>query len=384
MTEAMSSERIPLLVQFGWAVAEARGRWRQELIQLPHPSTLRPTRVDHVLPLNIERSPKELIRQAEEDVCHLLEKLAALTPALVLDVPLVALPYQSDTATGTVVDHLTMLSRRARGAKDAPDDAPHVGDPALVTRAMAWNDLAGFFYAWDTLIQDTLIGSSSEEAAAYQLGRGLAESYWALAPDVADEDARSWASLLGVTRRDALRRFLIQLTPYVEAGTISAMTASLTTWCDAARAGSVRGRPDAPHRFGTQVMVWRYLLVDRVSPSNFEDPQSTLAYAGQLGTVLRAFVWELLIGGLSAVAVIIALVVLITVKTTPVAAVLTAILGFFSITGAGILAAMKAVANASIIKMRAALNAKIAADAVTILPEEPLKKHGRLGRRAGR
>lgn len=384
MTEAVTSERIPLLIQFGWAVAEARGRWRQELIQLPHPSTPRPTRVDHVLPLNIERSPKELIRQAEQDVCHLLEKLAALTPTLVLDVPLVALPYQSDTATGTVVDHLTMLSQRARGAKDALGDAPRIGDPALVTRVTAWDDLAGFFYAWDTAIQDTLIGSSSEEAAAYQLGRGLAESYWALSPDVADEDARSWASLLGVTRRDALRRFLIQLTPYVEAGTISALTASLTTWCDAARAGNLRGRPDAPHRFGTQVMVWRYLLVDRVSPSSFEDPRSTLAYAGQLGTVLRAFVWELIIGGLAAVAVIIALVVLITAKTTPMAAVLTAILGFFSITGAGILAAMKAVANASIIKMQAALNAKIAADAVTILPQEPLKKHGRLGQMAGR
>jgi hypothetical protein len=77
----------------------------------------------------------------------------------------------------------------------------------LVAAASApWEDLAELLWKFDAHIQDQLSASSEAQACGYQLGRGLAETYWALDPDDPDDpgapdDAaagcRGWDFLLG-------------------------------------------------------------------------------------------------------------------------------------------------------------------------------------------
>ena len=71
----------------------------------------------------------------------------------------------------------------ARGRREA-SSAPVRPDayPAGSEVGKAWEAAAEAIYYWDEQIQDGL-GVSAELLAAYQLGRGLAEAFWALDPD---------------------------------------------------------------------------------------------------------------------------------------------------------------------------------------------------------
>ena len=61
----------------------------------------------------------------------------------------------------------------------------------------AWNTLSNKPYRWDAAIQDRL-ALLPAQSAAYQLGRGLAETFWALEPRIMEStDPRSWELLLG-------------------------------------------------------------------------------------------------------------------------------------------------------------------------------------------
>ncbi len=366
VTEPSDADRVHLVLQLGWASAELRGRCRQVLFGLPQPATSRPTQKDFTLPLNNERSSGELVHQAEKEVLDVINKLKSLSSDLDVDFTMQELPYQSATATGHVLDALPKLCQPVHLAKvtaQADKDKDRVeGDKE------AWRALSNFFYGWDTKIQDTLVTAFSIEASAYQLGRGLAESYWSLDPAIADEDARSWTSLFSSPRCETLKRFMVQLTPYFEPLTMPSTAASLDAWAAVAGTPERRRRDDAVDKLHGQTIVWRTLLIHRVSPHSFTDPRQVVHYAGRVGAVLKTFGLELVIGLGAATLALIAVVFLVGFKNSGVAVVLTALLGLFGITGAGLLAGVKATANASLLKLRTALDAGIIADAVTIQP----------------
>ena len=69
-----------------------------------------------------------------------------------------------------------------------------------LNRPETWELLADCLYHWDAHIQDTLAAESETQSSAYQLGRGLAEAYWAY-PGAADGEPGSWSVLLGEQRR---------------------------------------------------------------------------------------------------------------------------------------------------------------------------------------
>src|SRR5262249_53889311 len=94
----------------------------------------------------------------------------------------------------------------------------------------AWRRFAYFLFAWDARIQDELYAQSLGEAAAYQLGRGLADVSWALDPGAPDDDVASWTFLLGRNRLDALHRLLQRVSPHFDELTISSVRASLDAW----------------------------------------------------------------------------------------------------------------------------------------------------------
>ena len=92
------------------------------------------------------------------------------------------------------------------------------GDPAAEE---TWLRPAHLLYRWDARVQDQLLSNSSE-ANAYELGRAVAEMYWALDLDATDRiqhgqriqlNPVSWAFLL-VTVAGNISRLLGRLASY--------------------------------------------------------------------------------------------------------------------------------------------------------------------------
>jgi len=257
-------------VYFGWACAEVRGRHRQILTGRPEAPPDEPKeRHEYTLPLNHERSAAELAIQAEEE-------LAGLATQLGLDFAVARLPHPPSSFTGTVVEQLRALCK----------DASTEGDKA---RHDAWMKVANVFHEWDTVLQDTLASASATEAAPYQLGRGLAEAYWSLDPDIEDGDARSWPSLLGGARCEALQRFTVQLTPTYGTMTGAAVRASLETWKEISETPARRTNPGAVSALRGQVGNWHMLLVEGVPPESFVTVHQLLLSRGSTWRIVQAF-----------------------------------------------------------------------------------------------
>ena len=131
------------------------------------------------------------------------------------------------------------LDRLADGLRDAHES----GDDHAVR--VRWNEACEFLYKWDAATQDTLAASSFTVASAYQLGRGLAEIYWALDPSVSPaDDPRSARFLLGADRLQAFGRLLPRLTAYFSPATTPAIQASLMAWAQVASNDLFRDRYD--------------------------------------------------------------------------------------------------------------------------------------------
>jgi len=342
---------VHALLHFGWACAELRGRYRQILTDRPEraPGSSGP-RHEYTLPLNHERSAAELAIQAEKEV-------ASLAAELDFDVPVANLPHHPDPPNGTVITYIRTYCVKA---SDTPEADRH----------NVWMELANIFHAWDTLVQDVLAPASATEAAAYQLGRGLAEAYWSLDPGAEDSDARSWGSLLGLARCNALQRFMVQLTPIYDSLTAAAVRGSLETWREIAATPHGRDHAAAMPKLHEQLRNWHMLLVEGVSPDGFLTIRRLLAARGSTWGIIRAF-WGPVVLALIGLVVAAVAVVLLTAykKSAPVSAGL-AVLGLFGVTAAGALAKAKDATTASLTHMRDAANRALVAEAVTVVPEE--------------
>ncbi len=112
-------------------------------------------RVAHALPLANERSEHEQELQLVQELEELAARLELANPGSKATPPLVAI---SD------------LRRASWG---------NTGESA---EAGAWNQISETFYQWDASIQDALLMLPAR-AAAYQLGRGLAETYLGVGPN---------------------------------------------------------------------------------------------------------------------------------------------------------------------------------------------------------
>jgi hypothetical protein len=156
--------------------------------------------------LRIERTRAELRIEAQV----VLERLAA---DLGVDTIVVKNQQQSLTA---------IIDRRARALAAATPGSPDA--------ARAWGDVAASIYILDAHTQDSLTARFELQAAAYQLGRGLAEAYWALDPGAACDPLRPdcWTFLLGGGRCEELSRLAGRLSIY------------FSPFCAPAVAGTIR------------------------------------------------------------------------------------------------------------------------------------------------
>lgn len=192
--------------RLGWHVAEVRGRNRPD--GLPGANTPMPVGDRYALRLRTERAPVELRIDAQA----VLEKLAQ------------ELGVDDDSDGGSYGNLISQNAHRLSKARiyGASDDAPW---DAL------WDGLAELLWNFDAHVQDVLTVTSEMQASAYQLGRGLAETYWALAP-MATNGAQSWQFLFGQHRVAELSRLIGHLSAYLNTYTGLAMAGSIEIWKD--------------------------------------------------------------------------------------------------------------------------------------------------------
>ena len=336
--------------RFGWAIAELRGRYRPDVghaeEQVGTPGL---QRKEHALPLSTERSPAEQRIEVMRVVEGLSDRLALTFPS----------------------DGKTMFQ-----TLDVPMRALDAGPK----KASAWNTLTEDFYNWDKQIQDTLV-LWPLLSAAYQLGRGLAETYWELDPTVTDpHDSRSWEVILGSERVLALKRATARLSSFIDPLTIPAVSISLDAWAEVAIDPAWRAQPNARRRLFQQGLLWRDLIRGERRPSDLVLRTGLAGRVGVIVPLLRAFWPQILI----AVAAVIALVAgasqLAAASGSKSSNTLISILGGLGITSAGLYARAKATATSTIDTLRKGFEADRVGDAATLRPKPPLKTRANVKR----
>jgi hypothetical protein len=228
--------------RLGWAVAELRGRLRPDRYDERDPIQIRVfKRNGYELPLVTERSPAEIRREVVETV-------EALRVAVQLS--------DDDSKAPWETLKTTLKEYEAK-------DADHEG---------LWGNLAHRFYELDANIQDSLV-LQAPQAAAYQLGRGLAETYWALQPACAADLMGSWEFVLGPDRCETLSRLTARLSTHLKPEILAAIKGPLLNWskvaCGEEYCG-LRENPEVPEDLFRQGLLWRGLVRGEVSTANLE------------------------------------------------------------------------------------------------------------------
>jgi hypothetical protein len=194
--------------------------------------------------------------------------------------------------TGLVMlqDAITALQRPPAG--QAGLAALQTGLRTITEAAQeAWKDLAKLLWRFDAHIQDVLAASAERQAVGYQLGRGLAETYWALDP--AQEDGSTgWSFLLGQERCDELGRLAGRLGAYMGPYTAPAVAGTIVIWRSVAenKDQQWRGVGQAAQEAAQQALYrqtrrWYELIVLAQDPTTLIEPYKLVF---QYRTVLRA------------------------------------------------------------------------------------------------
>jgi hypothetical protein len=359
-------EQVLDALRLGWTLAEVRGRNRPDapgadLLDFPHGG--------HALPLRSERTAVEQAVEAEA-------VLAYLATALKVDGPQGAGPDGRGGADQATTTYSQALLAVAHTLHDGPGGSGSPNGDGPLNRPETWDQLADCLYHWDAHIQDTLAAESETQSSAYQLGRGLAEAYWALDPTAADGEPGSWTVLLGEQRRRLLTRHAGRLAAYFDPLTAPALAGSLQVWGAVVADPGWRGQADAVSRLRSQTHRWYALLVLGQDPSTLVQPGSLIRHSRTTLRAARMFAPQLLVGLLSFGAITAVSYLLATdTGSAGVATVLGAV-GFLGLSGASLQASLKNRANAILERLRTNAYADLVAEAITVAPTVVVSGHG--------
>jgi hypothetical protein len=338
--------------RLGWAIAELRGCYRPDLIDDPlpdrGPAIARP---HHELPLANERP---VVEQRTE----LVVAVKGLSGGLGLDFPL-----DGSTRTEQLDPLLDAVSTQSNDA---------------------WERLTSYLYAWDSQIQCTLVMRPGQ-GAGYQLGRGLAETYWSLDPEVTDpDDARSWLFLLGGRRQITLTRYAARLVAFLEPLVLPAVSASLEAWGEVAGDEGWRNHPDARKQLYAQGLLWRDLIRGERKAEDLEPvPVSDVLQEVKLIRKLWSAFWpQLLLGVLGAALLVVGVVGLVAGSESRSLATAFSVLGVLGITVTSAYARAKANAASVLAHVQDAIERDRTGRAATLCPPRPRAGHGRTAARS--
>jgi hypothetical protein len=254
-------------------------------------------------------------RSAVEQQVGVVKVLATLSQGSTIDLPLTMLTYNTEWAKGdqavlglTASEMLRYLACRLIWSRSGRDLTRTLAcgwpiDAAATERSSGtwWERMAMFLWAWDEAIRDQFATQTFGTASSYELGRGLAESYWSLLPTKGP--AYDWGFLLGPERVKALCDDSRRLAPIIGTLTARAVESTIRSWGEVAKDP---GNYVDPHKkLKSQALVWRDLLVTGRDPLTMVAPHKLERRARQPWPLVRAFGWE--IGAMLAGALLIGL-----------------------------------------------------------------------------
>jgi hypothetical protein len=353
-------------LRIGWTLAEVRGRLDPKADQTDKPKQPPPALL---LDGSNERSSVE--RQVEA-----VKILATLSKGGPIDFAANILSFKTDWATGTSADAVKTLtasemlrylvacliwSRTAKDLSGTLGATPALDQDNKDTQDICWTRLALFLWAWDEAIQDQFATQNFGTASSYELGRALAESYWALDP-TATSGPSSWSFLLGQDRVNALIENCRRLAPVIGTTTAGAVESTLSSW------GTVAAKPgdyeDPKSALEAQIICWRDLLVTGRDPLTMVDSHDLEKVARRPWPLFRAFAWEIalvLAGGL--------LIGLAAAYLSKAGATVLSVLGAVGITASALVGWAKSNVQKVADRVRDTVNLDAVIQAVQKLPE---------------
>ncbi|HEY3611773.1 MAG TPA: hypothetical protein VGL06_30040 [Pseudonocardiaceae bacterium] len=261
MAPPYDSKQVLNAFRLGWHVAEVRGRNRPNG---PKGTAEKlPDGDHHALPLRIERTATERRIEAQG-------VLAALAMDLGVD---------DDGQGGSYGDRIDQHARqlaKIRAQKNPP-----------VEPSPQWTTVAELLWDLDAHVQDGLTAVSELQACGYQLGRGLAETYWALDP-TQNTGPRGWTFLLGEPRCTELSRLVGRLSAYMNTYTAPAVAGSIEVWKNFAN-NDQPDRSQAQEALRNQTRRWYELIVLGQDSTTLIKPYDAIRNYRTLGQALRQF-----------------------------------------------------------------------------------------------
>lgn len=366
-------EQLRAALNLGWSMAELRGRIRYGHVEPPGTVDYQfPREQYHALPIGGEHSLVEQQIATRVAVGLLADRFSLNSP----------LPQRNEPPPETIKALAMDLEQKLETAeKNSAPVRPDAYPPGSEV-AKAWEAASEAIYYWDEQIQDGL-GVSAELLAAYQLGRGLAEAFWALDPDAPEPETKptvastespphpgSWEFLLGPRRQQMLGSYLSTLEGTFAPLTGPAVRGPLTRWCALVSDRQVRNRSEtALLALRAQVHNWRDVLLGARDPISFAKGFGLRLAFRQAVRVAQTLPLEtfLLLGGILLMAAAGYALGSDTTKTGT--AVAASVLGFFGVTGAGLLARAKAQAAVLSVHLREAFYRDLVEAQATVLPK---------------
>jgi hypothetical protein len=332
-------------LRLGWYMAEVRGRNRPAGPQPPGGEL--PSRGEHMLPLRIERTTAELRIEAQT----ILHKLCGD-----LDVDTVGVNDQKQSRTAVIEQRAHALAAAA---------------PQTTTAIKAWNALAASIYELDAHAQDSLTAQSDMQAAAYQLGRGLAEVYWALDPDAACVPLTPycWEFLLGEYRCEELTRLAGRLSGYFNPYCPPAIAGTLRLW--QLVASDKEWRKSAQDDLYRQLRRWYELLILGQDPSTLIRPYALLKNWRASFHALRVLWVQLVTAAVSLALVIAVITLIVNGSANAFLKALFGVLGIVGLSAATLQAGLKTTAQGLLSRIRQDAYTDLVAVAIAEAPDKP-------------
>jgi hypothetical protein len=236
-----------------------------------------------------------------------------------------------------------------------------------------WADLAELIWQFDAHVQDRLAALSESQAIGYQLGRGLADTYWALDSEQPQGSA-SWRFLLGERRCAELSRLTGRLAAYMGEYTAPAIAGSLEVWKAVASTPAWLGHAgQADVALYSQIRRWYELIILGQDPTTLIGPTAVMRNYRTLSRALTLFWPELLATILGLAALVTLLVLVNTGGTAAWAKTLSGVVAAVGLSLAGLTGTLKNSAQALLKRLRQDAYTDLVALAVQTAPPAPDK-----------
>ena len=343
MAAPEDSVEVLSALRLGWYVAEVRGRNRPGGLVPPAESL--PDWQGYALPLRMERTSAESRIEAQVVVRKLAGDLGVDTITV-------------DGQQRNQPDYIDQQAKALAAAE--PSAAP-----------VRWQALALSIYQLDAHTQDVLAAQSGTQAAAYQLGRGLAEVYWALDPSAGCDPPTPdcWLFLLGAQRCNELARLAGRLSGYFNPYCCPALAGTLRLWQSVASGPEWRG--GAQDYLYRQLRRWYELLILGQDPSTLIKPYTVFRNWHAPLRALRALWIQVLTAAVSLALVIALITLIVSGSGNAFLKALFGVLGVAGLSAATVQAGLKNTAQSLLTRLRQDAYTDLVAAAIAEVPGKP-------------